>query len=55
MQKKKSEKNKLETWRRAWERHCPWCKATAETPCRDSAGITLSREASGLPALHLNR
>jgi hypothetical protein len=55
MQKKKSEENKLETWREAWMRPCTWCKATEETPCRDSAGIALSREASGLPTHHLNR
>ena len=52
---KKSEEDRIKAWRAAWERHCPWCKATAGTPCRDSAGITLNREASGLPSHHFNR
>ena len=53
--KKKSEEDRIKAWRAAWERHCPWCKAPPTTPCRGSDAITLSREASGLPALHLNR
>jgi hypothetical protein len=51
----KKEDEKLKAWRTAWERRCPSCGATPLTPCRDSSGINLNPEASGLPILHLNR
>jgi hypothetical protein len=53
--KKKSEENRIKAWRSAWMRPCTWCKATAETPCRNSSGIVLNTEADGLPTLHFNR
>jgi hypothetical protein len=53
--KKKSEEGKLKAWQEAWSRRCPACKASAETPCRGSDGITLSTSAIGLPSHHAVR